>query len=355
MTRPLQAIIDTGALRHNLDVLRQQAAHSRILAVIKANAYGHGLAIAADALAQADGFAVASLEEALQLRQLGVECTILLLEGVFEASEILACSEHRLAMVIHRHEQIEWLRAARLKQPVEIFLKLNSGMNRLGFTPETYHQAMAEVRAIAAVSHITQTSHFASADEADGIEAQMAVIHAAFSAHAHPASLANSAAVFRYPESHRDWVRPGISLYGGSPFADTPAETLGLRPVMTLHSRIIAVQTLQPGQALGYGGDWVAQHPTRIGVVACGYADGYPRHAGTGTPILVNGQRTRTLGRVSMDMLFADLSCVQGAQCGSPVTLWGDGLPVEQVAQAAGTINYELLCARAQRVPERII
>lgn len=353
MARPIFAEIDTDALRHNLDVIRHHAGTARIMAVIKANGYGHGMAKVAHALWAADGFAVASIDEAIQLRELGWQKPIQLLEGIFDASEIAACVKYQVAITVHHFEQIRMLQAHKPAQSLALFLKLNSGMNRLGFTPQHFPHALTQLQSLPGAADITLMSHFATADDAYGIADQLQVIQSCFDALPYPVSLANSAALFRYPASRGDWVRPGIALYGASPFAETPASALDLRPVMTLHSRIIAVQTLKSGDALGYGRAWVADRPSRIGVVACGYADGYPRHAQTGTPILVNGQLTRTLGRVSMDMMFADLTGLPDADVGSAVILWGNGLPVENVATAAGTISYELLCARAPRVPDR--
>ena len=355
MSRPLFAHIDTVALQHNLTVARSHAGQSRIMAVVKANAYGHGLTRVAHALWDADGFAVASLEEAIQLRELGWQKPIQLLEGIFSSSEIIDCVNHQLSITVHHAEQIRMLQAANLVAPLPVFLKLNSGMNRLGFQPPDYLHALAQLQALPACTDITLMSHFASADDALGIADQLQTIQTCFATLPYPTSIANSAALFRYPASRSDWVRPGIALYGASPFAEITASTLDLRPAMTLHSQIIAIQPLKSGDAAGYGHAWVADQPGRIGIVACGYADGYPRHAQTGTPILVNGKLTRTLGRVSMDMLFVDLIELPDAQVGSPVILWGQGLPVETVAIAAGTISYELLCARAHRVPERTI
>lgn len=353
MTRPIYAHIDAAALRHNLAVARSHAGHGKIMAVVKANGYGHDLKTVAAALEEADGFAVASLEEAVALRDTGWHKPILLLEGIFGAEDIAACIEYRLSMTVHQREQIRMLQTAHLTQPLPVFLKLNSGMNRLGFSPQQYAQALADLRMMPMLNDITQMSHFATADDSLGIADQMETIRSCFAAAAYPTSLANSAALFRYPASRGAWARPGIALYGATPFADQSAAALNLLPVMTLHSRIIATQSLNSGASLGYGRLWAADRPSRIGVVACGYADGYPRHAGTGTPILVDGRRTRVLGRVSMDMLFADLTDIPEAGIGSEVVLWGKGLPVELIAQAAGTISYELLCARATRVPIR--
>jgi len=357
MTRPIRARIDLSALKHNLGVVRGCAPQSRALAVIKANGYGHGMLRVAGALAGAEGFAVLNLSEGIALREAGFTQTILLLEGFFSADELPALAEYRLASVIHHAEQMEMLEASGLPVKLDVFLKINSGMNRLGFKPEVFSSVLQRLQSFRSVGKITLMTHFASADalkgasEAEGVAAQLACFDGFAAGLAWPRSLANSAAILRYPETHGDWVRPGIMLYGASPFAGESAESLGLKPVMTLESGIIAVQALRTGDAVGYGGTFRADTPMRIGVVACGYADGYPRHAPTGTPVLVNGVPSRILGRVSMDMLCVDLTALSDAGIGSPVTLWGDGLPVEEVAAAAGTISYELLCALAPRVP----
>ena len=357
MTRPIRARIDLSALKHNLAVVRGCAPQSRALAVIKANAYGHGMLRVAGALAGAEGFAVLNLSEGVALREAGFKQTILLLEGFFSADELPALAEYRLASVIHHAEQMEMLEASGLPVKLDVFLKINSGMNRLGFKPEVFPSALQRLQSSRSAGKITLMTHFSTADalkgasEAEGVAAQLACFDGLAAGLALPRSLANSAAILRYPETHGDWVRPGIMLYGASPFADASAESLGLRPAMTLESGIIAVQALRAGEAVGYGATFRAASTMRVGIVACGYADGYPRHAPTGTPVLVNGVSTRTLGRVSMDMLCVDLTALPDAGIGSPVTLWGDGLPVEEVAAAAGTISYELLCALAPRVP----
>lgn len=351
MTRPIQAIVHTSALVNNLLVARQAAPASKIFAVIKANAYGHGLLRVAKALEEADGFAVLSLDEAVRLREAGFAQPVLLLEGVFAEAELATVTEHRLSLVIHTHEQIAWLRHAWATMRIDVFLKLNTGMHRLGFAPQELPQVLAALQACPVLGKVTLMTHFATADEGEGVREQLAVFHELNRAYDLPASLANSAAVLRYPDTHADWVRPGIMLYGASPFSDVSAADLGLEPVMTLRSAVIAVQQIKAGARVGYGGTFTAERDMRIGVVACGYADGYPRHAPTGTPILLDGVRTRTLGRVSMDMLMLDLSPVPHADIGTPVTLWGESLPVEEVARAAGTISYELLCARSERVP----
>lgn len=351
MTRPLQARIHLSALGHNLEVARQHAPQSGTMAVIKANGYGHGVLRVARALATANGFAVLGLGEALALRQAGFDQRLLLLEGFFEARELPEIAQHRMSTVVHCDEQLEMLCDADLPAKVDVFLKFNTGMNRLGFKPAAFPAALQRLQACSSIGSITLMTHFATADEAAGIGDQLACFRQATAGMDLPRTLANSAAILRYPEAHADWVRPGIMLYGASPFADQSAAALGLKPAMTLESRIIAVQTLEPGESVGYGALFRAERRTRIGVVACGYADGYPRHAPTGTPVAVDGRRTRTIGRVSMDMLSVDLTDLPDAGAGSPVTLWGEGVPVDEVARAAGTIGYELLCALAERVP----
>jgi alanine racemase len=320
--------------------------------VIKANAYGHGLLRAAEALHAADGFALLDLADAVRLREAGVRKPILLLEGVFGAEDLATVAEHGLSMVVHTAEQIDLLESAGLPVRVPVYLKMNSGMNRLGFAPERYRAVCKRLSGTAAAGPITLMTHFADADGAGGIAEQLARFGAATADLGLPRSLANSATVLRFPEAHADWIRPGIMLYGCSPFADRSADALGLRPVMTLESELIATQALKAGDRVGYGCTFTAETPMTIGVVACGYADGYPRHAPTGTPVLVAGRRTRIVGRVSMDMLTVDLADVPEARVGSPVVLWGEGLSADEVAAAAGTVSYELLCALAARVPQ---
>lgn len=351
MARPIRATIRLSALRSNFEVARRAVPHARLLAVIKANAYGHGLVRAAAALQEADGFGVLELEAAVRLRESGYNRPILLLEGPFELVELPYFSQHGLSAVVHSAEQIAMLEQVRLPSPIDVFLKLNTGMNRLGFDAGAGPAALARLRASANVGEITLMTHFANADDAKGIEWQLHAFGQVRGSSDLPVSIANSATLLRYPALTQGWARPGIMLYGASPFAERSAAELGLTPVMTLASSIIAVQSLRPGDAVGYGSGFIAQRPTRIGVVACGYADGYPRHAGTGTPVLAGGHRTRTVGHVSMDMLCVDLTDLAHAGVGSPVVLWGEGLPVEEVATAADTVSYELLCALAPRVP----
>jgi alanine racemase len=352
MPRPISARIDLAALRHNYLVAKKHAGSAKAWAVVKANAYGHGLQRAARALVEVvDGFALLDLAEAVALRDAGVRQPILLLEGFFEPADVSLCAEYGLIPVIHNVEQLAMLRNAGLPVRLPVYLKLNTGMNRLGITPAQLPAARRELAASHAIGAVTLMTHFAEADGGRGIAAQMGRFGQMSEGWTCPVSLANSAAILRHPQTACDWVRPGIMLYGSSPFADESATELGLQPVMTLESRIIGVQEIAVGERVGYGGLFVAERPTRVGIVACGYADGFPRHAPSGTPILVAGQRTETLGRVSMDMLACDLTEISEAGMDSPVVLWGDGLPADEVAASAGTISYELFCALAQRVP----
>jgi alanine racemase len=345
--RPIRARIDSAALRHNLAVARRRAPRSRVWAVVKANAYGHGLSRAAKALA-ADGLGLIELEAALELRRIGENRPILLMQGFYSQKELEPIAANAITTVVHDEEQLAMLERARLPAKVRVYAKLNTGMNRLGFAEAEFPRALARLRACA--GDITLMTHFADADGARGVRWQLERFEAATAGAGLPRSLANSAAVLRYPEAHSEWVRPGIMLYGCSPFADEGAEKLGLKPVMTLSSELIAVRELREGDSVGYGCIFTAPAPMRIGIVACGYADGYPRHAPIGTPVLVCGKRTRTVGRVAMDMLFADLTGIPEAAVGSPVTLWGEGLSADEVAASAGTVSYELLCALSPRV-----
>lgn len=342
-------MISTGALAHNLRVARAHAGDAKIWAVIKANAYGHGLERAARALAAADGFAVLDFEEAARLRAAGIAKPLLMLEGLFEARDVALLARYSLTPVIHDGGQVEMLRAA--AAPLDVYLKVNSGMNRLGFTVDNFRPSIGALREIGQVRALTLMTHFADADGASGVRAQLDAFRGLTKDFPGPRSLANSAALIRFPETRADWVRPGIMLYGCSPFADRSADALGLRPAMTLSSELIATQHLQRGERIGYGFSYEAAAEMRIGIAACGYADGYPRHARPGTPVLVNGRRTRIVGRVSMDMITVDISGIADARVGSPVTLWGEGLSADEVAASAGTLSYELLCALAPRVP----
>jgi len=349
--RPLLARIDTAALTHNLTVARRLAGRSRVLAVVKANGYGHGLSRVARALRGADGFAVLSLDEAATLRAQGYTHPIVLLEGFFHADEIPEIARRRLLPVIHREDQVEALGRARPEHKIDVFLKLDTGMHRLGLARAPWLAALERLQAIPHIGSITLMTHFARADEPEiGVEAQYGQFREAAQGRANLASLGNSATLIRHPEAVGDWARPGIMLYGASPFAGEAGPEIGLLPAMSLSSELIATQQVRKGEGVGYGHAFVAPKDLRVGIVACGYADGYPRHAGTGTPVMVEGRLTRTLGRVSMDMLHVDLSDIPHAHVGSPVVLWGEGVPVESVATAAGTISYELLTALAPRV-----
>ena len=351
MPRPIKATINLGALRHNLAVVRRHAPRAAVFAVIKANAYGHGVMRAARALDSVEGYALLELDAAVRLREAGYGQRIALLEGAFEPRDLAVAAELRLMIAIHSQDQVRMLEAAPADARFDVLLKINTGMNRLGFTPAEFAAVFDRLHGHPCIAQLTLMTHFANADDARGIAWQMECLERLAVGGGLPRCLANSAAILRYPGTHADWVRPGVMLYGCSPFADVSADTLGLQPVMTLASEVITVRELQPGDRIGYGGAFEAARPTRVGVVACGYADGYPRHAPTGTPVLAGGQRTRTLGRVSMDMLCVDLSEIPAARVGTPVTLWGAGLSADEVAAAAGTVSYELLCALAPRVP----
>ena len=353
MFRPTFATINLGALRHNLEVARRHARNSKTFAVVKANAYGHGLKRSIAALAAAEGFALLDIGEAIALREMGFKQRILLLEGFFSPSEFPLFIEHRLSAVVHTREQLKMFRQLPKDASLDVFFKINTGMNRLGFTAAEFPDALRALQTNPGVSQITLMTHFADADGTSGVEWQTEVFDRLANGLNLESTLANSAAIFRFPETQAEWVRPGIMLYGCSPFSEQAGFELGLVPVMTLESKVIAVQPLRRGDVVGYGSLFVADRDMRIGVVTCGYADGYPRHAPTGTPIMVEGKMTRTVGRVSMDMLCADLSDVPEALVGSRVVLWGEGVPVERVAEAAGTVGYELLCGLAQRVPIR--
>ncbi len=351
MPRPIKAVINCSALRRNLQVVRMHAPRAAVFAVIKANAYGHGLLRAAQAFSAAEGYGVLEIDAAVRLRDAGFSQRIALLEGAFELRDLAVAAKHRLAVVVHSEEQVRMLDGLGSSARIDVLLKVNTGMNRLGIAPARFAEVLSRLQQHRRVSGLMLMTHFANADDATGVGWQMASFESVAANCPAPRSLANSAAILRYPETHADWVRPGIMLYGCSPFADTSAGSLNLQPAMTLSSAIIAVQQLEPGERVGYGGTFAAQIRTRVGVVACGYADGYPRHAPTGTPVLVGGTRSRTLGRVSMDMLCVDITDIPDAEIGTEVTLWGSAPTADEVAAAAGTISYELLCSLASRVP----
>lgn len=350
MPRPIQAHINLSALENNLRMARRTTS-ARLMSIIKADGYGHGMLRVADALSESDGFGLLGIQDAMRLREAGFRQPILMLEGFFCAEDLVLICEYNLTCVIHSDWQIALLDAHPKNRGLDIWLKINSGMNRLGFAPEQAARVMEQLRRHRAVREIALMTHFANADEPRGVAAPLALFNDIAASYRVPRSLANSAALLRYPETHGDWARPGLMLYGASPFTDAGAQQFGLEPVMTLSSRIIAVQELRAGDEVGYGALFRAEHAMRVGIVACGYADGYPRHAASGTPILVDGQRAQTLGRVSMDMLHVDLSNLPQAGVGSSVILWGNGMPIEEVAQASETASYELMCALTDRVP----
>jgi alanine racemase len=359
MPRPITATVHPAALAANLARLRRAAQDARVWAVVKANAYGHGIERVFQALRGADGFALLDLAEAERVRALGWRGPILLLEGVFEPRDLELCSRLALWHTVHCSEQVDMLALHKTHAPHKVFLKMNSGMNRLGFTPQRYRAAWTRLDALPQVDEIALMTHFSDADGERGIAHQLRVFEAATQGLPGERTLANSAAILRHgadPQVRGDWVRPGIALYGSAPdFPQHDSAHWDLRPAMTLASHLIGVQELKPGDTVGYGSSFTAQAPMRIGVVACGYADGYPRHCTTGTPVLVDGARTQLVGRVSMDMLAVDLTSLPDARIGSEVTLWGRAangtvLAIDEVARAANTLGYELMCAVAQRV-----
>ena len=359
MPRPIQATIHTQALAHNLNVVRSHAPDARVWAVVKANAYGHGIERAFAGLRGADGFALLDLSEAQRVRALGWRGPVLLLEGVFEQRDLELCSRLDLWHTVHCEEQIDMLATHKTNVPQRVFLKMNSGMNRLGFAPAQYRSAWTRLNALPQVDEISHMTHFSDADGPAGVARQMDVFDATTRDLPGERTLTNSAALLRHADvsATSDWVRPGIAVYGSAPdYPEHSAAHWGLQPTMTLEAKIIAVQNLQAGDTVGYGSSFRAEASMRIGVVACGYADGYPRLCPTGTPVLVDGQRSRTLGRVSMDMLSVDLTELPLSGQGSSVTLWGRAangavLAIDEVAAMAGTLAYELMCALAARVP----
>lgn len=350
MTRPSQALIDLDALRHNYQTARRLHGQ-QALAVIKANAYGHGAVRCAQALTPiADGFAVAFAAEAWELRAAGIQKPILILEGCFDQDELIESARLGLWTVIHQESQLQTLLQTTLPaKSVHVWLKIDSGMHRAGFEPGLATAVHKKLKACPSVSAITLMTHFAQSDEPDVLatQNQIEVFDQATSDLPGARSLSNSGGILAWPQSCRDWARAGILLYGADPM---PAQGHGLIPVMTLQSQVFAVKTLVPGESLGYGATFTAQSPTRVGLVALGYADGYPRCAPTGTPVAVDGQLSKIIGRVSMDMLTVDLTDIPQAGIGSVVECWGRQIDINTVAKHAGTISYELLC-NVKRVP----
>lgn len=350
--RPARAVIDLQALRHNYRLARESTG-AKALAVIKADAYGHGAVRIAQALeAEADGFAVACIEEALELRAAGIRAPVLLLEGFFEASELALIVEHDFWFVVHSAWQLEAIEQAVINRPLTAWLKLDSGMHRVGFLPDEYRAAYQRLQASGKVAKVVLMSHFARADELDSprSDEQLAIFNSASEGLAGEISLRNSPAVLGWPNIPSDWVRPGIMLYGATPFDRSQSLADQLQPVMTLESKIISVRELPAGEPVGYGATFVTRQTTRVGVVAMGYADGYPRQAPTGTPVWIDGQPSQLLGRVSMDMLGVDLTHLPQAGLGSRVELWGRNVLASEVAERAGTIPYQIFC-NLRRVP----
>ena len=354
MNAAARAVVDSAALRHNLGTVRKTAPDSQVMAVVKANAYGHGLVEVARALAAADAFAVARLDEAVALRDAGLTHRIVLLEGVLHPDQLSVAAALRLETVVHCAEQLSLLEQASLDDPLRAWLKIDTGMHRLGFPPGDAAQVAERLMASGALAEPPVfMTHLACADEpGEGMtHDQLTAFEVAVAGLPGDRSAANSAAILAYPESHMDWVRPGIMLYGVSPFETQCGEDLGLRPAMTLSSPLIAIKQVAAGGRVGYGATWTAAGATRIGIAAIGYGDGYPRCLGSSdTPVLLGGRRAEVIGRISMDMIAIDLSDVPDAGIGDEVTLWGPDLPVELLAARAGTIGYELLCGVTRRV-----
>ncbi len=344
--------IDHAALRFNLNRVRQTAPNSTIWAVIKAGAYGHDMERVATTLSDADGFAVARLDEALQLRRANIRKPILILEGIHSAEELSVASQADLAIVLHHASQLSALLSAKLASPISVWVKLDTGMHRLGFSSEEFAVVLQQLQQREAVKIIGLMTHLANADDPSDptTEEQLKQFDQLVAGRALPLSAANSAAILSFPASHYDWVRPGIMLYGASPFTNSTGPELGLKPVMTLRSSLISVKNLKKGERVGYSGTFEAPEDMPMGVVGIGYGDGYPRHAKAGTPLLVNGQPLPLIGRVSMDMITVDLRQQPNAQVGDPVVLWGEGLPAEEIANASDTIAYQLFCGIAKRV-----
>ncbi len=357
MSRPAVATIDLAAFRHNYQLARKLAPRSRVIAVIKANGYGHGAVALAESLPDADAFAVAELNEALQLREAGISRPILLLGGFFESSELSAIVQHKLDIVIHNPAQLDELLRAKLSAPLSVWLKLDSGMHRLGFSPACFQHAYQKLAQSEQVAEIRLMTHFARADEPNHAFSlqQLDAFNKATAGLSGETSIANSATLIAFPQAQGDWVRPGIMLYGSNPFVEDHEIAAQLQPVMTLKSCLIDIKELGAGESVGYGQHWTAQRPSRIGIVAMGYADGYPRHAPSATPVLVNGQRAPLAGRVSMDLLTVDLTDLPEARHGDEVVLWGraasgEMLSADEIARAAGTIAYELFTGLGSRV-----
>lgn len=358
MSRPFTVELDLAALRYNVKRVRDIAPQSKILAMVKANAYGHGLISIAKALTDVEGFGVSCSEEALYLRQAGLTQRIVLMEGLFSKDEIPLLTDYALDTVIHDRNQLNLLSEHPLPYPINVWLKINTGMNRLGLSPDDFSAALKQLDRCPWLKITCVMTHFSSADKSQDTttQCQIKLFEQTIKKYSFPTSLANSAAILAHPKAHADWVRPGLMLYGVSPFSDSSAAQFSLKPVMTLKSEIISIHLLDSGDRVGYGGKWIAPKPLRVGIVAIGYGDGYPHRAESGTPILVNDKLCELIGQVSMDMLAVNLSNQQDAKIGDPVVLWGAGLPIEQVAESTSSFRFELLCGinRGQLVRTRI-
>jgi alanine racemase len=360
LIRLIRARVDTGALRHNLGAIRAYAPGAKVMAVVKANAYGHGLVNTALALADADSFAVARLEEGMALRSAGVRAPIVLLEGVFSAEQLAEAAHHGFELVVHDPLQLKLLEAHRGARRFVIWIKMDTGMNRLGFRPEAFPGALARLRALTVPAlELRLMTHLARADEREiwmTREQVAAFDHAIAAAGLGGAqrlatSIGNSAGILGWPNAHGDWVRPGLALYGVSPFGSVSADKHGLKPVMTLETTVLTVREVKCGETVGYAGAWRAERDSAIAILAAGYGDGLPRHLDNGTPVLIGGARYPLVGRVSMDMIAVDVTGASKVATGIKAVIWGAGLPVEEIATHAGTIPYELLCGVSQRVP----
>lgn len=351
MSRPARALINTAALKHNLNVVRQLAPDRRVMAVVKANGYGHDLLTTATALSGADEYGVASIDEALVLREAGITAPITALEGFFSATEIGLFQQHQIAAVIHSAWQVDALEQVSNAGQIRVWLKIDTGMNRLGFRPEDVEESYTRLDRCNVVGEMALMTHLARADETDvdATKNQLQIFSDSIARYDVATSCANSAGIVAWPDSHADVVRPGIMLYGSSPINSKTAAELGLHAVMTVQSELIAVSKRNKGDAIGYGGDWSCPEDMPVGVVAFGYGDGYPRHAPNGTPVVVNGARVPLIGRVSMDMITVDLRNV-AARVGDAVELWGSNISIDEVARCAGTISYELMCQITERV-----
>ncbi len=348
MTRPARVVIDLNAFRSNLQTTRKYAPDQKVMAIIKADAYGHGLERVANQLGDADAFGVACLEEAIRLRTAGFTKPIILLEGFFSAEELDQLSELNLQTVIHQNNQLELIEKLPADKAINVWLKIDTGMHRLGFDLDLVSSVFSRLKKAKGADQIKLMTHFASS-QPDSMESQLANFFKVVSDLEGEHCLANSGAIIEWSAAHGDWIRPGLMLYGVSPFVDQTGVELGLKPVMSLHSELISVKQAKKGEKVGYGGTWECPEDMPIGVIAMGYGDGYPRHARSGTPMLINNQTAGLIGRPSMDMLTVDLRQCPDAKIGDPVILWGEDLPVEEIARCAETIPYELLCGMRMR------